>query len=85
MKKIPLGTEGHSVMAGTLDELDGIVSCFVRLLEPVYMEDLTEVQVPTKVVFLILGPSVSILVNTQTYLTLKLLCVLCNIHNREGV
>uniref|UniRef100_A0AC35U0J7 Anion exchange protein n=1 Tax=Rhabditophanes sp. KR3021 TaxID=114890 RepID=A0AC35U0J7_9BILA len=56
MKKLPPGTEGCSVLVGEVDFLQHHVSAFVRLAKECNMGDLTEVPVPTRFVFILLGP-----------------------------
>ena len=59
MKKVPENSEASSILVGELDILDKPLACFVRLDEAVNMGDLTEVMVPTRFVFILLGPPVS--------------------------
>ena len=44
---------------GEVDCLEKPVSAFIRLIQPVVLGDLTEVPVPTRFVFILLGPVVS--------------------------
>ena len=44
---------------GEVDCLEKPVSAFIRLIQPVVLGDLTEVPVPTRFVFILLGPMVS--------------------------
>jgi len=57
MKKIPAGAEAHNVLVGEVDFLEGddkIVS-FVRLAKATHFGDLTEVPIPTRFLFILLG------------------------------
>lgn len=56
MKKIPPGAEAANILVGEVDFLNHPVVTFVRLLHPIILRDLTEVPVPTKFVFILLGP-----------------------------
>ena len=56
MKKIPPGSEAANVLCGEVDFLNHMVSAFIRLKSSSVMGDLTEVPVPTKFLFLLLGP-----------------------------
>lgn len=56
MKKIPPGAEAANILVGEVDFLNHPVVGFVRLLHPIILRDLTEVPVPTKFVFILLGP-----------------------------
>lgn len=55
MKKIPAGAEAANILVGEVDFLNHQIVAFIRLLKPL-MADLTEVPVPTKFIFVILGP-----------------------------
>lgn len=56
MKKIPQGAEASNVLVGEVDFLDYQFSAFVRLNKGVILGDFTEVPVPTRFLFVILGP-----------------------------
>ncbi|KAI4465635.1 anion exchange protein [Holotrichia oblita] len=56
MKKIPNGAEASNILVGEVDFLDKAISAFVRLNKATIVGDLTEVPVPTRFVFLLLGP-----------------------------
>ena len=60
MKKIPKGAEASNILVGELNILDKPLSAFIRLSEAVILGDLTEVPVPTRFIFILLGPSVSV-------------------------
>ncbi|XP_066499933.1 sodium bicarbonate cotransporter 3 isoform X1 [Hoplias malabaricus] len=56
MKKIPPGAEASNVLVGEVDFLDCPIIAFVRLCPAVLLTGLTEVPVPTRFLFLLLGP-----------------------------
>ena len=56
MKKIPPGAEASNVLVGELDFLKKPVTAFVRLENAHVLGDLTEVPVPTRFIFVMLGP-----------------------------
>ncbi|XP_059350576.1 sodium-driven chloride bicarbonate exchanger-like isoform X2 [Daphnia carinata] len=56
LKKIPPGAEASNVLVGEVDCLEKPVSAFIRLVQPVVLGDLTEVPVPTRFIFILLGP-----------------------------
>ena len=56
MKKIPTNAEASNVLVGEVDFLDYQFSVLVRLSKSVVLGDFTEVPVPTRFIFLILGP-----------------------------
>lgn len=60
MRKIPPGAEASNILVGEVDFLDKTLSAFIRLSQAGIMGDLTEVPVPTRFIFVLLGPSVSI-------------------------
>ena len=61
MKKLPKGTEAANIMVGgELEDLDQSVMAFIRLTDGVRLGDMTEVPIPTRFLFILLGPSVSI-------------------------
>ncbi|KAM4677450.1 anion exchange protein 4 [Discoglossus pictus] len=57
-KKIPDGTEAANILVGEVDFLDRPFSAFVRLKEAAILGSLTEVALPSRFVFILLGPSV---------------------------
>ena len=59
MKKLPPGAETSNILVGELNNLDKPISCFIRLQEASMLGDLTEVPVPTRFIFILLGPGVS--------------------------
>jgi len=58
MRKIPAGAEASNILVGEVDFLDKPLSAFVRLSQSVLLGDLTEVPVPTRFLFVLLGPMV---------------------------
>ncbi|XP_008321190.1 sodium bicarbonate cotransporter 3-like isoform X2 [Cynoglossus semilaevis] len=56
MKKIPPGAEASNVLVGEVDFLQRPIIAFVRLSPAVLLTGLTEVPVPTRFLFLLLGP-----------------------------
>ena len=60
MKKIPKGAEASNILVGEVDFLEKPFSAFIRLQEAAILGDLTEVPVPTRFLFIMLGPCVSV-------------------------
>lgn len=56
MRKIPQGAEASNILVGEVDFLDKPLSAFIRLNQAAIMGDLTEVPVPTRFLFVLLGP-----------------------------
>ncbi|CAJ1061328.1 sodium bicarbonate cotransporter 3-like isoform X2 [Xyrichtys novacula] len=56
MKKIPPGAEASNVLVGEVDFLERPIIAFVRLSPAMLLTGLTEVPVPTRFLFLLLGP-----------------------------
>uniref|UniRef100_A0A4W4FKU7 Anion exchange protein n=1 Tax=Electrophorus electricus TaxID=8005 RepID=A0A4W4FKU7_ELEEL len=56
MRKIPPGAEASNVLVGEVDFLPQPIIAFVRLSPAVLLTGLTEVPVPTRFLFLMLGP-----------------------------
>ncbi|XP_050949102.1 electrogenic sodium bicarbonate cotransporter 1 isoform X2 [Labeo rohita] len=56
MKKIPRDAEASNVLVGEVDFLDTPFVAFVRLQQAVMLGGLTEVPVPTRFLFILLGP-----------------------------
>lgn len=56
LKKIPQGAEASNILIGELDCLKDSLVIFVRLQKAVLFADLTEVSVPTRFIFIQLGP-----------------------------
>ncbi|XP_063159983.1 sodium bicarbonate cotransporter 3 isoform X1 [Candoia aspera] len=57
MRKIPIGAEASNVLVGEVDFLERPIIAFVRLSPAVLLTGLTEVPVPTRFLFLLLGPA----------------------------
>ena len=57
MKKLPKDSEASNILVGELNALDKPLSAFIRLSESVMLGDLTEVPVPTRFIFMLLGPA----------------------------
>jgi len=58
MRKIPPGAEASNILVGEVDFLEKPLSAFIRLSQAALLGDLTEVPVPTRFVFVLLGPMV---------------------------
>lgn len=56
MKKIPHGAEASNILVGEVEFLDRAIIAFVRLGQACHLGDLTEVPVPTRFLFVLLGP-----------------------------
>uniref|UniRef100_A0AAQ6ING2 Anion exchange protein n=1 Tax=Anabas testudineus TaxID=64144 RepID=A0AAQ6ING2_ANATE len=56
MKKIPEGAEASNVLVGELDFLERPIVAFIRLSPAVLLTGLTEVPIPTRFLFILLGP-----------------------------
>ncbi|XP_053921555.1 electrogenic sodium bicarbonate cotransporter 1 isoform X2 [Cuculus canorus] len=56
MKKLPRDAEASNVLVGEVDFLEGPFIAFVRLQQAVMLGALTEVPVPTRFLFILLGP-----------------------------
>lgn len=65
MRKIPAGAEASNILVGEVDFLDKTLSAFIRLSQAGMMGDLTEVPVPTRFIFVLLGPMVRTLSATH--------------------
>jgi len=61
MRKIPPGAEASNILVGELDYLERTVAAFVRLNQATFLGDITEVPVPTRFLFILLGPTVQFL------------------------
>ena len=57
MKKVPPNAEATNVLVGAVDFLPTPVYAFVRLAKGVTIPDLIEVPLPTRFLFILLGPS----------------------------
>ena len=56
MKKLPSNAEASNVLVGEVDSLPHTVIAFVRLASSALLGDLTEVPIPTRFIFVLLGP-----------------------------
>ena len=56
LRRIPRDAEACTVLVGCLDYLDKPAMAFVRLAERQVLENLTEVPLPVRFVFILLGP-----------------------------
>lgn len=56
MRKIPEGSEAANILIGEMENLRYQVVAFVRLCEARHLGDITEVPVPSRFLFLLLGP-----------------------------
>ena len=56
MKKIPPGSEASNVLVGEVDFLSHPIIAFVRLEHSQVLGDLTEIPIPTRFLFILLGP-----------------------------
>lgn len=61
MRKIPPGAEASNILVGEVDFLDKTLSAFIRLNHATGLGNITEVPVPTRFIFILLGPIVSII------------------------
>ena len=59
MRKIPKDAEASNILIGEMNELDKSILAFIRLSESSYLGDLTEVPLPTRFLFILLGPQVN--------------------------
>ncbi|XP_069770112.1 sodium bicarbonate cotransporter 3-like isoform X1 [Narcine bancroftii] len=57
MKKIPAGAEASNVLVGEVDFLERPIIAFIRLSPAILLTGLTEVPIPTRFLFIMLGPS----------------------------
>ncbi|KAG8442917.1 hypothetical protein GDO86_011650 [Hymenochirus boettgeri] len=56
MRKIPPGAEASNVLVGEVDFLDRPIIAFIRMSPAVLLSGLTEVPIPTRFLFILLGP-----------------------------
>ena len=56
MKKIPPGSEASNILVGEVGFLNHQIVAFVRLSKATILGDITEVPVPTRFIFILLGP-----------------------------
>lgn len=56
MNKFPNGAEVANVWAGEFEDLEKPVTAFIRLIEPRFIGDLSQVALPTRFIFFHLSP-----------------------------
>jgi len=56
MKKVPPNAEATNVLVGAIDFLQAPIYAFVRLSKGVTLPDIIEVPLPTRFLFILLGP-----------------------------
>uniref|UniRef100_A0A8C6IMG2 Anion exchange protein n=1 Tax=Melopsittacus undulatus TaxID=13146 RepID=A0A8C6IMG2_MELUD len=56
LKKIPIGAEASNVLVGELEFLPQPIVAFIRLTPAVLLSGMTEVPIPTRFLFVLLGP-----------------------------
>ena len=56
LRKIPPGAEASNVLVGEVDFLTRPLIAFVRLSQAAWLGDITEVPIPTRFLFFLLGP-----------------------------
>ena len=56
LKRIPKGSEATAVLVGTVEFLQKPVMAFVRLSQGRFLGNLTEVPLPVRFLFILLGP-----------------------------
>ena len=56
MRKIPGGSEAANILIGQVEFLDEPLVVFIRLTRSAVLSDLSEVNIPTRFLFLVLGP-----------------------------
>lgn len=59
LKRIPIGAEATTVLVGSVDFLDQPTIAFIRLAEGVPMPTITEVPIPVRFLFILLGPTIA--------------------------
>ena len=56
LKKLPPNAEASNILVGEVDFLEKPITAFVRLANSSVIGDLTEVPIPTRFLFIMLGP-----------------------------
>lgn len=56
LKRIPVGAEATTVLVGAVDFLEQPTIAFIRLAEGILMPQITEVTIPVRFLFILLGP-----------------------------
>lgn len=59
LKRLPSNAEASNVLVGEVNFLEKPIAAFIRLANSCIIGDLTEVPIPTRFVFVMLGPAVS--------------------------
>lgn len=59
LKRIPIGAEATTVLVGAVDFLEQPTIAFVRLAQGVLMPAITEVTIPVRFLFILLGPKIA--------------------------
>lgn len=59
MRKLPPGSEASNILVGEVPFLEKPVTAFVRLSQAANLGNLTEVPVPTRFLYVVMGPMVS--------------------------
>ena len=59
MKKLPVHSEASNVLVGEVDFLVKPITAFIRLQKGVILGDLTEIPIPTRFLFIMMGPAIS--------------------------
>ncbi|XP_035714633.1 band 3 anion transport protein isoform X1 [Folsomia candida] len=57
LRRIPVGAEASIVLVGKDDKLERPIMAFIRLAESSYMPNITEVPIPVRFIYVVLGPS----------------------------
>lgn len=58
MKKLPVNSEASNVLVGEVDFLVKPITAFIRLQKGVILGDLTEIPIPTRFLFIMMGPAI---------------------------
>ena len=85
MKKLPKDAEASNILVGELNCLQNPISIFVRLNTALHLGDLTEVPVPTRFIFLLLGPTVRMNSSTNRIHGNHIFHKICGIHFSTNV
>ncbi|XP_077997828.1 band 3 anion transport protein-like [Glandiceps talaboti] len=65
MRQIPQGAEATTVLVGTVDFLEAPCMAFARLAQGAMLDNFTEVPIPVRFIFVLLGPSDSAMDYTE--------------------
>ena len=58
LKKLPKEAEAANILVGEVDGIDKHIAVFIRLLDATKLGDMTEVPIPSRFIFVLLGPGV---------------------------